>query len=167
MGNQLIFWRTCGSVFEFEPYSSSTRISLTAEKLGLSHSTSHFRNLLPPKGSLHKLRLHFLAFDHLPTPPSLHFLRSKCSIFWTTYPLLNAKVICEGSLSLFKILHWLKIRGGWISAWEMPFLFSSRKKKTPSAKGERHVPSPENNSRGFRPNLSTTIAAATVTATYR
>ena len=109
-------------------------------------------------------------FWHLttkPTPPSLHFLRSKCSIFWTTYPLLNAKVICEGSLSLFKILHWLKIRGGWISAWEMPFLFSSRKKKTPSAKSERHVPSPENNSRGFRPNLSTTIAAATVTATYR
>ena len=105
--------------------------------------------------------------DNIPTPPSLHFLRSKFSIFRTTYPLLNSKVICEGSLSLFKILHWLKIRGGWISAWEMPFLFSSRKKKTPSAKSERHVPSPENNSRGFRPNLSTTIAAATVTATYR
>ena len=61
----------------------------------------------------------------------------------------------------------MKIRGGWISASETPFLFSSRKKKTPSAKSERHVPSPESNSRGFRPNLSTTIAAATVTATYR
>ena len=27
-----------------------------------------------PLGSLHKLRLHFLAFDHLRNPPSLHFL---------------------------------------------------------------------------------------------
>ena len=71
------------------------------------------------------------------------------------------------SLSLFKILLWLKIRGGWISASETPFLFSSRKKKTPSAKSERHVPSPESNSRGFRPNLSTQIAATTVTATYK
>ena len=30
--------------------------------------------------------------------PSLHFLFSKFSIFLTTYPLLNANVICEGSL---------------------------------------------------------------------
>ena len=37
------------------------------------------------KGSLHKLRLHFLAFDHVPTPPSLQFLCSKFSIFLTTY----------------------------------------------------------------------------------
>ena len=51
-------------------------------------------------GSLHKLRLHFLAFDHLPTPPSLHFLCSKFSIFLTTYPPLNANVICDGSLRL-------------------------------------------------------------------
>ena len=71
------------------------------------------------------------------------------------------------SLSLFKILLWLKIRGGWISTSEMSFLFSSRKKKTPRVKSERHVPSPESNSRGFRPNLSTQIAATTVTATYK
>ena len=31
--------------------------------------------------------------------PSLHFLCSKFSIFLTTYPPLNANVICEGSLS--------------------------------------------------------------------
>ena len=48
----------------------------------------------------------------------------------------------------------------------MSFLFSSRKKKTPRAKSERHVPSPESNSRGFLPNLSTQIAATTVPATY-
>ena len=71
------------------------------------------------------------------------------------------------SLILSKILPWLKIRGGWISASETPFLFSSRKKKTPSAKSERHVPSPESISRGFRPNLSTQIAATRVTATYK
>ena len=47
-------------------------------------------------GSLHKLRLHFLAFDQLRTPPSLHFVCS--SIFLTTYPPLNANIICEGSL---------------------------------------------------------------------
>ena len=35
-----------------------------------------------------------MAFD----PPSLHFLFSKSSIFLTTYPSLNANVICEGSL---------------------------------------------------------------------
>ena len=46
-------------------------------------------------------------------------------------------------------------------------MFSSRKKKTPSAKSERHVPSPESNSRGFLPNLSTQIAATTVPATYK
>ena len=44
-------------------------------------------------GSLHKLRLHFLAFDHVRTPPILPFLCSKSSIFLTT---LNANVICEG-----------------------------------------------------------------------
>ena len=43
-------------------------------------------------GSLHKLRLHFLAFDHVPTPPSLHSLCSKCSIFLITCPPLNANV---------------------------------------------------------------------------
>ena len=32
------------------------------------------------------------------TPPSFHFLCSKSSIFLTTYPTLNANVICEGSL---------------------------------------------------------------------
>ena len=48
---------------------------------------------------IHKLRLHFLAFYHVPTPLSLQFLCSKCSIFLTTYPPLNANVICEGSLS--------------------------------------------------------------------
>ena len=32
-------------------------------------------------------------------PPSLHFLCSKSSIFLTTYPPLNANVICEGSLT--------------------------------------------------------------------
>ena len=42
MGNQLIFSRICGSMFEFELYSSSNRVSLTAEKLGLSHANSHF-----------------------------------------------------------------------------------------------------------------------------
>ena len=36
-----------------------------------------------------KLRLHFLAFDHVRTPPSLHFLCSKFSIFLTTYPPLK------------------------------------------------------------------------------
>ena len=51
------------------------------------------------KGSLHKLRLHFLAFDHVPTPPSLQFLCSKSSVFLTTYPPPNANIICEGSLS--------------------------------------------------------------------
>jgi hypothetical protein len=50
-------------------------------------------------GSLHKLRLHFLAFDHVRTPPSLHYLCSKFSIFLTTYLPLNANVICEGSLT--------------------------------------------------------------------
>ena len=49
--------------------------------------------------SLHKLRLHLLAFDQVRTPLSLHFLCSKFSIFLTTYPPLNANVICEGSLS--------------------------------------------------------------------
>ena len=48
-------------------------------------------------GSLHKLRLHFLAFDHVCTPLSLHFLCIKFSIFLTIYPPLNANVICEGS----------------------------------------------------------------------
>ena len=41
-------------------------------------------------------------FWHLTTylpPHSLHFLFSKSSIFLTTYPPLNANVICEGSLS--------------------------------------------------------------------
>ena len=33
-------------------------------------------------------------------PPSLHFLCSKFCIFLTTYPPLNADVICEGSLRL-------------------------------------------------------------------
>ena len=47
-------------------------------------------------GSFHKLRFHFLSFfDHV---LSLHFYCSKCSTFLTTYPLLNAIVICEGSL---------------------------------------------------------------------
>ena len=46
-------------------------------------------------------------------------------------------------------------------------MFSSRKKKTPRAKSEIHVPSPESNSRGFLPNLSTQIAATTVPATYK
>ena len=50
-------------------------------------------------GSLHKLRLYFLAFGHVRTPLSLHFLCSKFSIFLTTYPPLNANVICEGSPS--------------------------------------------------------------------
>ena len=49
-------------------------------------------------GSLYKLRFHFLVFDHVCTPPSLHFLYIKSSIFLTTYPPLNANVICEGSL---------------------------------------------------------------------
>ena len=44
----------------------------------------------------------FLAFDHVRTPPSLHILCSKFSIFLTTYPPLNANVICEGSLSTFQ-----------------------------------------------------------------
>ena len=48
--------------------------------------------------AFHKLRLHFLGFDHVRTPPSLHFLCSKFSIFLTTYLPLNANVICEGSL---------------------------------------------------------------------
>ena len=48
-------------------------------------------------GSLHKLRLHFLAFDQVPIPPSLHFLCSKFKNFLTTNPPLNANVICEGS----------------------------------------------------------------------
>ena len=48
-------------------------------------------------GSLHKLRLHFLAFDHVRTPHNLHFLCSKFSVFLTTYPPLNANVTCEGS----------------------------------------------------------------------
>jgi hypothetical protein len=42
--------------------------------------------------------LHFLAFDQIRTPISLHFLFSNFSIFLTTYPPLNANVICEGSL---------------------------------------------------------------------
>ena len=33
----------------------------------------------------------------------MHFLCSKCSIFLTTYPPLNANVICEGSLSKIEI----------------------------------------------------------------
>ena len=49
-------------------------------------------------GSLHKLRRHFLAFDHVPTNPCLHFCYSKFSIFLTTYPPLVANVICKGSL---------------------------------------------------------------------
>ena len=49
-------------------------------------------------GSLHKLRLRFLTFYHVCTPLSLHFLCSNSSIFLTTYPPLNANVICEGSL---------------------------------------------------------------------
>ena len=48
MGNQLIFWRICGSMFEFGLYFSSTRVSLTSEKLGLSHATSHFWKYVPP-----------------------------------------------------------------------------------------------------------------------
>ena len=42
----------------------------------------------------------FAFFGILPRtyPLSLHFLCSKCSIFLTTYPPLNANVICEGSL---------------------------------------------------------------------
>ena len=53
-------------------------------------------------GSLHRLHLHFLAFDHVRTPPSLHFLCSKFSIFLTTYPPLDANVICGGSLIQIK-----------------------------------------------------------------
>ena len=66
-----------------------------------SHMTSDVSGHFWPTylGSLHKLRLHFLAFDHVRTPPSLHFLCSKSSIFLTTYPPLNANVICEGSLT--------------------------------------------------------------------
>ena len=52
-------------------------------------------------GSLHKLRLHFLTFDYVRIPPSLHFLCSNSGIFLTTYPPLNANVICEGSLILY------------------------------------------------------------------
>ena len=49
-------------------------------------------------GSLHKFPLHFLVSYHVLTYAlSLHFLCSKCSIFLTTYPPLNA--ICEGSLT--------------------------------------------------------------------
>ena len=51
-------------------------------------------------GSLHKLCFHFLASDYVRTPPSLHILCSKSSIFLTTYPHLNANVICEGSLNV-------------------------------------------------------------------
>ena len=50
-------------------------------------------------GSLLKLRLHFLAFDHVRTPIVCTFyVCSKSSIFLTTYSPLNANVICEGSL---------------------------------------------------------------------
>ena len=67
-----------------------------------------------PLGSLHKLRLHFLAFDHVPTPPSLHFLCCKFSIFLTIYPPLNANVICEGSpISLTYILTYDKYEVGY------------------------------------------------------
>ena len=61
-----------------------------------SLSKDSFEHFGHPKllGSLRKLRLHFLAFDHV----RLHFLCSKSSIFLTTYPPLNANVICEGSL---------------------------------------------------------------------
>ena len=49
-------------------------------------------------GSLHKFPLHFLVSYHVLTYAlSLHFLCSKCSIFLTTNPPLNA--ICEGSLT--------------------------------------------------------------------
>ena len=66
-------------------------------------------------GSLHKLRLYFLAFDHVRTPPSLHFLCSKFSIFLTTYLPLNANVICEGSLRVlmfFGFVIYQKLKGG-------------------------------------------------------
>ena len=44
-----------------------------------------------------------LASDHVRTPPSLHFLCSKFSIFLTTYPPLNANVICEGCLTWTRV----------------------------------------------------------------
>ena len=50
---------------------------------------------------------------------------------------------------------------------ETHFLFSSRKKKTPRPRSETTVPSPESNSKGFRPNLSTQIAATPVMVTYK
>ena len=39
------------------------------------------------------------AHPNVRTPHSLHFLCSKFSTFLTTYPTLNANVICEGSLT--------------------------------------------------------------------
>ena len=39
---------------------------------------------------------------HCAPPPSLHFLCSKSSIFLTTYPPLNANIICEGSLIILE-----------------------------------------------------------------
>ena len=50
-------------------------------------------------GSLQKLHLYFLAFDHVRTLLSLYFLCSSFSIFLTTYPPLNANISCEGSLT--------------------------------------------------------------------
>ena len=44
-----------------------------------------------------------MSFDHVRTPPSLHFLCRKSIIFLTTYPPLNANVICEGSFINSKI----------------------------------------------------------------
>ena len=49
-------------------------------------------------GSLQQLHLHFLGFDGVHTPLGLHLLCTKFSIFLTTYPSLNANLICEGSL---------------------------------------------------------------------
>ena len=68
------------------------KYNIGRKELGKQPSLVH-----SPLGSLHKLRLHFLAFDHIRTPHSPHFLYSKLSIFLTTYPTLNANVICEGS----------------------------------------------------------------------
>ena len=48
--------------------------------------------------SLHKLRLHFLAFDLVPTPTNLHFLCSKFSISLThaAHPLMTSSVSIYG-----------------------------------------------------------------------
>ena len=46
----------------------------------------------------------FFAISPCTYSPNLHFLRSKFSIFLTTYPPLNANVICKGSLMVLMFI---------------------------------------------------------------